>query len=417
MKTTGRTVERIIESRTDSGRIEFDTTVNSAPNSPNGLVTLSFVFLIFLLMSCSLSYAPLTTRVSGVETVITPGRIVNVILKTGEKIEKMQVLAVSAKKIEGIQYSEIKGKRRNINRSILISDILKIDEENSSNMVPGAGVADTNDSTKLFRVETRDGNEYVGRIIHQDQLKLSILTEKLGQITINKTDILEISPFDASLIVNGDYWFENPQATRYLWSPNGYGLKKGEGYYQNVWVLFNQFSVGITDDFSLGAGIVPGFLFGGSPTPVWIAPKFSIPVKKDKLNLGIGALTGTMLGAETSSGAGFGIIYGTTTVGSKDRNCSVGVGYGYSGGGWSKAPTVTFSSLIRTGARGYFITENYFISSATSYTILLSFGGRRIINKTGIDFGLVVPITKSTTTLVAIPWLGITMPFNKRIQP
>ncbi len=65
--------------------------------------------------------------------------------------------------------------------------------------------------------------------------------------------------------------------------------------------------MGVTNYFSIGAGIVPVFLFGGGATPVWITPKFSIPVVKDKFNVGAGALVGTVLGA---SGTGFGLLYG-----------------------------------------------------------------------------------------------------------
>jgi hypothetical protein len=61
-------------------------------------------------------------------------------------------------------------------------------------------------------------------------------------------------------------------------------------------VLFNQGGYGVTNYFSIGAGILPVFLFGGGATPVWITPKFSIPVVIDKFNVGAGALAGTVLG-------------------------------------------------------------------------------------------------------------------------
>jgi len=48
----------------------------------------------------------------------------------------------------------------------------------------------------------------------------------------------------------------------------------------------------------------------------------SIPVSKEKFNLGGGALLGTVLGAEET---GFGILYGISTLGSKDKNVSLGL--------------------------------------------------------------------------------------------
>jgi hypothetical protein len=264
------------------------------------------------------------------------------------------------------------------------------------------------DSSSLTRVQMNDGNEFIGHIVSQDTAILILQTDKLGKLTFNKRDIVKTTSLKSENIRKGEYWFENPQSTRYLWSPNGYGLKKGEGYYQNIWVLFNQVSYGLTNYFSIGAGILPVFLFGGGATPVWITPKFSVPVVKDKFNVGAGALVGTVLG---ESGTGFGLLYGLTTAGSRDMNISLGVGYGVSGSGWSKSPLICLSALARTGARGYLVTENYYLSIEGEPLVLLSAGFRWVIKKAGLDFGLVVPIEQDIT-FFAIPWLGVTIPFG-----
>ena len=271
--------------------------------------------------------------------------------------------------------------------------------------------AQQQDSTVFFEVTTADGNSYIGKIIEEHNDRILLETEKLGQLTLRKIDIRSIKPVNVTKIKNGVYWFENPQATRYLWSPNGYGLRRGEGYYQNVWVLFNQFSVGVSDNISLGGGLVPLFLFAAGVTPVWLNVKGSIPVAKDKFNIGLGGLFGAILG---EADAGFGIVYGLTTFGSRDKNLSLGLGYGYAGGDWATSPTVTISGLLRTGQRGYLLTENYYIGTAGDNLILLSIGGRRIINRSGLDFGLFMPVGKGVNTFIAIPWLGLTIPFGKK---
>lgn len=268
------------------------------------------------------------------------------------------------------------------------------------------------DSTRIFRIETNDGNEYIGKILEQNNDHMRLQTEKLGILTIRLIDVVRIDPVKISQVKDNAYWFENPQSTRYLWSPNGYGLKKGEGYYQNIWVLFNQFSIGVTDHFSLGAGMIPLFLFAGAPTPAWFTPKVSVPVKENRVNIGAGGLFGGVLGeAET----GFGILYGTLTLGSRDANLSLGMGYGYAGGSWANYPAITISGMIRTGPRGYLMTENYYLAGEASSVLLLSFAGRRIIKKTGLDFGLTIP-SHTDRTLVAIPWLGVTVPFGKKSE-
>ncbi len=268
------------------------------------------------------------------------------------------------------------------------------------------GFAQVQDTTN-YRVETKDGNEYIGKIVFDDPEKIILITKNLGEISINKNDILKIEAIQVSQIKDGVLWFDNPQASRYYWMPNGYGIKKGEGYYQNVWIFVNQFTVAPTDHFSLGVGIIPLFLFGGASTPVWVTGKFSIPVTPEKFNIGAGILSGTVLGEE---GAGFGIAYGLTTFGSRDKNLSIGLGYGYAGGEWANTPTISVSGMVRTSKRGYFLTENYYIDTGDKSLILISLGGRRIVKKTGIDFGLFIPFSSDMNSFIAIPWLGITAP-------
>jgi len=111
--------------------------------------------------------------------------------------------------------------------------------------------AQTNSDTSLVRVETIDGNEFTGEIVGLDSLKIYLKTHNLGEIGILKSDIKSQQKIKVQQIKDGKVWFENPQSSRYFWAPNAYGLKKGEGYYQNIWVMWNQVSYGITDNLRL----------------------------------------------------------------------------------------------------------------------------------------------------------------------
>lgn len=258
------------------------------------------------------------------------------------------------------------------------------------------------------RIETIDGNEYIGIIVEQTAESVRIKTQNLGELVIKTADVKKISTISQTLSKDGTYWLDNPQATRYFWAPNAYNLKAGEGYYQNVWILFNQAVFGLTDHFSAGIGTLPTFLFAGAPTPVWVTAKFSFPVAENKFNLGAGALAGTVIGEE---GTGFGILYGISTFGSKDQNLNIGLGWAYAGGEIANRPTINISAMIRTGPKGYFLTENYLVSTADELAVLMIIGGRRIIKRTGLDYGLMVPIGADMDSFVALPWLGLTFPF------
>ncbi len=44
-------------------------------------------------------------------------------------------------------------------------------------------------------------------------------------IKILRTDIKKMYPIKKEKIIEGEYWFDNPQATRYFYAPNGNALK------------------------------------------------------------------------------------------------------------------------------------------------------------------------------------------------
>jgi hypothetical protein len=211
---------------------------------------------------------------------------------------------------------------------------------------------------------------------------------------------------------SGEIWAGNPQSTRYFWGPNGYGLQRGEGYYQNVWVLFNQVSFGLSDFASLGVGIVPIFLWGAEDVPIWVTPKLSFPVVPGEFNLGIGALAGTVLGTSVSDEAA-GIVYGIGTYGSRDRNISFGLGYGFAGDEWGRHPAITLSAMLRRGKRSYLLFENYFISTGDESVGLVMVGGRYIASRISIDYGGVVPIGSGVDRLIVVPWLALVVPFGR----
>lgn len=273
------------------------------------------------------------------------------------------------------------------------------------------GYSQDRSGAKIFRLETKDGNGYTGEVVASDSAKVLFRSANLGDLTILQKDIKSLLAVDSTQIKGDKYWFKNPQATRYFFSPNGYGLKKGEGYYQNIWVLVNSFAVGINDYISVGGGVIPTFLFAGAPTPGWITAKVSIPVSKDQFNLGAGVLAGTVLG-ETNTG--FGILYGLATIGSRDKNLSMGIGYGFSGQSMSQSPMINISGMYRVGSRSYLLTENYFLGGDSNSAMILMIGARHIIKNAGLDYGLVIPAGNDIGSFIAVPWLGITIPIGRR---
>jgi|AntRauTorckE6833_2_1112554.scaffolds.fasta_scaffold00001_92 hypothetical protein len=265
-----------------------------------------------------------------------------------------------------------------------------------------------------YRVVTKDGNTFVGTIVSEDAEQIVLDTENLGEITIQRNRIKSMEVIDPKhLKEDGDYWFENPHSTRYLFSTNAMGLKKGEGYYQNTWIFFNNVNYGVTNNFSMGAGVIPTFLFGTGSTPFWLMPKVSIPVASNNLHIAAGGLFGTVVGEGDS---GFGMAYGVVTAGNRDNNVSLGIGYGYADGSWSDIPLINLNGMYRINKKLYLISENYFVSAGGETVGLLSGSLRWAPENLAVDFGLIRPFVVGESIgggFIGVPWLGVAIPFGK----
>ncbi len=278
-------------------------------------------------------------------------------------------------------------------------------------VVVNEALAQVDPDTVRYQIITNNGNKYSGEILSSDSSHLKIRTSELGEITILKKNVKTIHAATRENQHREYQTRDHPQNTRYFFSPNGYGLKKNQGYYQNVWVMVSNFAYGLSDNFSVGGGLVPMFLFAGAPTPVWVTAKMSFPVEKNKINVGAGALIGTVLTSEEGN-HGFGMLFGIATLGSKQKNISLGIGYGYAGGHWANSPLINLNAMIRIGKKGYFITENYFVMIDQDVMAIVSAGGRQLINRVGIDYGLIVPLSSGMDSFIGMPWLGITVPLG-----
>ena len=302
------------------------------------------------------------------------------------------------------------GNERTLNKSFVkeIRTFQGAKKETSEVVLPSAS-----DTTQLWHIQIIDGNDYFGPIISQNSDKVVIRTKSLGEIGIPKYQIKVFKPVKKEQIVNGDYWYNSPHNTRHFWSPNGYGLRRGEGYYQNTWVLLNQVTYGFTDNFSIGVGMIPTFLFGASGFPFWVTPKFSLPLQKDLVNLGVGVMYINAVGLGLENEGGAGVTYGVLTLGPRDRNMTLGLGYGFAGGDWAKSPTLTLSGMLRATKKFSFLTENYLFSIEGERSGIISVGGRYGGKNIAVDFGLFAPLISGEDFFFALPWLGLNVPFGK----
>jgi len=267
-------------------------------------------------------------------------------------------------------------------------------------------------TTEIWQVNTKDGNQFIGHIVSETADTVSLKTTNLGVLKISRIDIssMEIIPENQTTSdKTNPYWPRNHHSTRHFFGPNAYTLKKGEGYYQNTLVLLNHVSYGFTDRFTIGAGIIPVFLLGSDAFPMWITPKVRLTSDDSKINVALGALAGGVI--ESNNSTVFGLPYLISSFGTKDRNLSLGVGWGMGqSGDFSDSPAITASGMYRVSKSTYLLTENYIFPGGGFG--LVSLGARTSWTHIALDYGLVIPLSDGVGFDIAIPWLGISIPFR-----
>ena len=172
-----------------------------------------------------------------------------------------------------------------------------------------------------------------------------------------------------------------PQETRLVVLPTARSLKRGHGYAGVSEIFVPFFQVGVTDRFSIGAG--KPLVFAAGFNPVWITPKLQV-ITSDSVQAAVGVIHMTGLGR----GHDAGIAYGVTTIGEPDRSASIGIGYGYTGGG-GRATILMMGGELRTGRNIKLITDNWLGAGGLSF---VSGGVRVFRGRMSADLAMVMPI-------------------------
>jgi hypothetical protein len=286
-----------------------------------------------------------------------------------------------------------------------------------------ACIANAQDST-FVRIQLKQGNSVQGILKDQNDKSITINIAETGIMTIPWELIQTVDRMSVSEALNANGQFNNPQPTRYFFGPSAIPLKKGDKYYQNAYFLVNSFQLGLSDSFSIGAGVVIPFAF-------FVTPKIGYQVAKN-IHVGGGVIFATSLIRDLNFGVGAG--YGSLTVGSKEHNVTLNLGLGAvkenSGMGsndytWKFAnkPMVTLSGMTRISKRMMLMTENWFfstktvnyddmtgqqISSVYEYNGIMSVGARYLGARYAIDFGFLSP---TVSDFMAIPYLSYNLKF------
>ncbi len=232
-------------------------------------------------------------------------------------------------------------------------------------------------------------------------------TNALGTLTIIKTQIESITKltekeFFSDEPTEGAY-FDNPLPNKNYLTETAIGLKKGEGFYQNILIGAHIFSYGISDNFSLSGGFETFTLFAGESPLFFITPKFTFPNKSENLHFGIG---GNLLLIPDGGGRELaGSLFGLTTFGSKNNNATLGLGFAFSEDDFSSEPALQIGGMTRLGKHFMLIADQVVVFT-NSVTVVGTWTVRYMTPKVSLDLGAAVAYEGGS-----IPVLGASIKF------
>jgi len=267
-----------------------------------------------------------------------------------------------------------------------------------------------------------DGSIITGKIINKTASSTTIETKDLGIITLPESKIREVRKFEESTVTTeGKIWYQNPNCTRYLYAPSAIPLKKGEGYYQNVYGAGNAVNYGLTKNISLGGGLV-------GPLGAYINTKVGFKLG-EYVHVAVGGLIGNGFFPINGNNFGLGVGFGVLTIGGYDHNLTVGSGYGFINTDGvvesQEKPMYVINGMVRVGKQFALVTENWIVNvqgdpfgrgvdrTGSYYETFFSYAFRYMGQKSTLDAGFLnTPGLIDQGWLIGIPYIGFVIRFG-----
>ncbi len=249
---------------------------------------------------------------------------------------------------------------------------------------------------------TTENIELKGFLILENSETLTLKTN-YGESIINKESIKSMSYLkDHSLTLNDQRY----SSTHYFLAPSGYNLRKGQWYYENTLLVWNSYTVGLSDNFSLSLG-GEGISLLVSEFPVlFVTPKLSFPFKEEG---GAFSVSTTIFTSAYNDFTTFGFLQGAITLGSRKNNLTIGsgIGYGFSEGFQNGFVPIIISGMRQASKRISLVSENWFLSTFGETYGILSLGLRihGLKNNNYLSIAL-VRTTEDQGSLLALPFFS-----------
>lgn len=255
-------------------------------------------------------------------------------------------------------------------------------------------------------VVLKDGQVVKGRLVSADP-EVVTLESSGARLTFPRAAVRELAVpgSDAALGPRS----RDPNRTRYLYSPSGFMLRRGEGYVSQTELFITSAAIGVTDWLTLQAGtVLPVVVYSPKDTPLLLAAKLG---GSPTPWLHVGAGFQTLLLPSVDEAPGVGLAFGVVTFGDEDLHLGISAGppFAISKGTSSLGNViVSVSGTWRVARSVALVTENWFLPIDGETKVLASGAVRFIGDRLGVDAGFLVP----QGTSFPIPWLDFTWHWN-----
>lgn len=280
------------------------------------------------------------------------------------------------------------------------------------------------EESKFVRIVTLSGNMIEGEILDSDENSFLLEVPVMGKMRIQKLEISSIIFIDKENMGINSYTQNqrsgeiNPRSDRYLFAPSSHNLEKGEGYFHNVMVLYNQLSYGLTDNITTGLSMTP---FGAGGT-IKIGKKLS-----DNFGMSVGSIAVTTFNSGDMGFKNAGIGFVNMTFGNERKNISFNYGLGFVNRDpyeWNptfdnddRAHMLNVGAMMEVNSSLWIVFEGYLISDTqTNFgsdfdnIVVLMPGVRKATSGRNVIWEWAMVSMPSEGAFV-IPWVSVTIPF------
>ncbi|MCA9751885.1 MAG: hypothetical protein KC591_06815 [Gemmatimonadetes bacterium] len=178
---------------------------------------------------------------------------------------------------------------------------------------------------ELVELVLFDGTRVRGRIVSEAEEFVVVESDSMGRLLIDRSQIQAVNR-DIPGPTSPPGWRRDPDANSLLLTPTSETLPRGDGYYRNFLLLFNNLGIAITDDFDLSAMLA--FPVSSDLQIASLGAKLRL-VSREETGVGVAlAASGWVV-----SGEKVGSLGAIVSLGNHRRSLTGAVNHGFADGG------------------------------------------------------------------------------------